>query len=150
MLQKADSIGGDPDGALLAVFVKVLNEMQGYYAKQDYIALFEHQLATTGKLAGFKETYQRVSGRSWEDDLDLIDNLGVSDLFRIVHCDKPEATDYQESIEASPNACKLELSKHCLEAHKILMELNPENAAKFKDVAKYFEEEVKKGSGEPS
>lgn len=73
--QKADTIGGEPDSALLAVFAKVLNEMQGYYAKQDYIAQFEHDLATKGKLDDFKATYEKVAGRPWEEDLDLIDTV---------------------------------------------------------------------------
>ncbi len=73
--QKADAIGGNPDAALLGVFVKVLNEIQGYYAKQDYVAQFECDLDTKGKLAAFKETYRNVSGRDWEEDLDDIDTL---------------------------------------------------------------------------
>lgn len=73
--QKADTIGGNPNSALLGVFAKVLNEVQGYYAKQDYIAQFECDLDQKGKLEAFKETYREVSGRAWEEDLDDIDTL---------------------------------------------------------------------------
>ena len=44
----------------------------------------------------------------------------------------------------SANATKLELSKNCLEAHQVLMNLSAENTAKFKDVAKFFAEDVAK------
>lgn len=79
---------------------------------------------------------------------DLIDNLGVSDLFHIVDCDEDSGVEYDSSYESGEGASKLEMSRGCLEAHQILMDHNPENVAKFKDVAKYFEEEVKKGEAE--
>ena len=78
--QKADAVGGDAENALLEVFAKVLNELQGFYAKLDYIAQFERDLTKRGQLASFKEVYTRLSGRSWEADLDTIDNLD-NDLF---------------------------------------------------------------------
>ncbi|RYD29164.1 MAG: BREX system P-loop protein BrxC, partial [Verrucomicrobiaceae bacterium] len=39
--QKFDGIGGDHSAPILEVFVKVLNELQGYYGKQGYLAQFE-------------------------------------------------------------------------------------------------------------
>jgi hypothetical protein len=70
--QKADHIGGDATAPILEVFVKVLNELRGYHGKQGHIAKFEHDLDRAGQLAPFKETYQRVNGRSWETDRDAI------------------------------------------------------------------------------
>lgn len=84
--QKADGIGGKENAALLEVFVKVFNEMQGYYSKQAYVAEFEDQLAKRGELDGFKSTYATVSGRKWEDDLDLIDTL-ENDTFAKAYAD---------------------------------------------------------------
>lgn len=74
---------------------------------------------------------------------DLIDNLGVSDLFNIVHCDQAAAVNYA-AAETGEQPSKLDLSRNCLEAHQVLMDLNPDNVAKFKDVAKFFSEEVKR------
>ena len=37
-----------------------------------------------------------------------------------------------------------EMSRHCLEAHRILMEIKPENVGKFKDVAQFLAEDLKK------
>lgn len=55
--QKSDAIGGDRESAVLEVFVKVLNELQGYYAKQGHIAQFEYGLDSRGELDAFKKTY---------------------------------------------------------------------------------------------
>ena len=73
---------------------------------------------------------------------DLIDNLGVLHLFRVVQGRDLENLSFSEV--ASTGASKLELSRNCLEAHQVLMNLSPENVAKFKDVAKFFAEEVAK------
>ena len=73
---------------------------------------------------------------------DLIDNLGVLHLFRVVQASGPENLCFT-AVE-SANASKLELSKNCLAAHQVLMDLNPANVAKFKDVAKFFAEDVAK------
>ena len=63
--QKSDAIGGDRESAVLEVFVKVLNELQGYYAKQGHIAQFEYGLDSRGELEAFKQAYAEVSGRTW-------------------------------------------------------------------------------------
>ncbi|MDB6032217.1 MAG: Anti-sigma-factor antagonist, partial [Verrucomicrobiales bacterium] len=44
-----------------------------------------------------------------------------------------------------------EISRTCLEAHKTLMEINPANISKFKDVTQFLAEDLKKmeeGSGQ--
>jgi len=70
--QKFDGIGGDHSAPILEVFVKVLNELQGYYGKQGYIARFEHDLDVRGDFVPFKETYLRVNGTAWENDREAI------------------------------------------------------------------------------
>lgn len=70
--QKFDGIGGDHSAPILEVFVKVLNELQGYYGKQGYIARFEHDLDVRGDFVPFKETYLRVNGATWEKDREAI------------------------------------------------------------------------------
>ena len=42
--QKADTISKTEFDAVLAVFVKVFNEMHGYFGKQGYVAEFEREL----------------------------------------------------------------------------------------------------------
>lgn len=70
--QKFDAIGGDRSSSILEVFVKVLNELQGYYGKQGYVARFEHDLDVRGDFVPFKETYLRINGASWERDREAI------------------------------------------------------------------------------
>ncbi len=70
--QKFDGIGGTHEAPILEVFMKVLNELQGYYGNQGYVAQFEHDLDKRGQFEAFKHTYQRVNGRSWENDRDAL------------------------------------------------------------------------------
>lgn len=70
--QKFDGIGGDHSAPILEVFVKVLNELQGYFGKQGYIARFEHDLDIRGEFVPFKATYLRVNGTTWEIDREAL------------------------------------------------------------------------------
>ena len=70
--QKFDGIGGDHSAPILEVFVKVLNELQGYFGKQGYIARFEHDLDVRAEFVPFKETYLRVNGTTWEIDREAL------------------------------------------------------------------------------
>lgn len=64
--QKADVISKTQTDALLAVFVKVFDEMSGFYGKQGHIANFERDLDSRGLYQQFKDAYAAVSGRAWE------------------------------------------------------------------------------------
>lgn len=64
--QKADIISKNQIDALLSVFVKVFNEMCGYFGKQGYIAQFERDLDSRNQLSAFKDAYQRLAGKPWE------------------------------------------------------------------------------------
>lgn len=63
--QKADVISKTQIDALLAVFVKVFDEMCGYYGKQGHIANFERDLDSRDLYAPFQEAYEALSGRTW-------------------------------------------------------------------------------------
>jgi len=73
---------------------------------------------------------------------DLIDNLGVLQLFRVVQGSAPDNLCFT-AVDCA-GASKLEMSRNCLEAHRVLMNLNADNAAKFKDVARFFSEDIEK------
>ncbi len=70
--QKADTISKKNEDAVLAVFVKVFNEMRGFYGKQGYIAKFEMDLDKSGKYEQFKNDYQEISGMTWENGREQI------------------------------------------------------------------------------
>ena len=64
--QKADVISKTQIDALLSVFMKVFDEMCGYYGKQGHIAQFERDLDTRGLFADFQAAYQILTGRDWQ------------------------------------------------------------------------------------
>jgi anti-anti-sigma factor len=76
---------------------------------------------------------------------DLLENLGVAHLFHTV-AGKPQGEDGKLVPVEQPaaNATKTDISRTCLEAHKVLMEINPANVARFKDVAQFLAEDLKK------
>lgn len=103
--QKADIISKTQVDALLSVFVKVFNEMCGYYGKQGYIAQFERDLDSRELFQPFKEAYQSIANKPWErgreqalletgniakayaqiTDEDLVLAKGILDKYRAQH-----------------------------------------------------------------
>jgi anti-sigma B factor antagonist len=75
---------------------------------------------------------------------ELLESLGVLQLFKLSQGPIP-ASDDNQSLPLTP-CCpsKEEVTRACLEAHQILMQLSPENAAKFKEVATFLAEDLKK------
>jgi anti-anti-sigma factor len=75
---------------------------------------------------------------------DLLENLGVEHLFKIVN--GPELnTNRLQPVEQTPaSQDRKEISRTCLEAHNTLMQINPDNVSKFKDVAAFLAEDLKK------
>jgi hypothetical protein len=63
--QKADIISKTQVDALLSVFVKVFNEMCGYFGKVPHIAQFERELDSRGQLQAFKDAYERIGKKEW-------------------------------------------------------------------------------------
>ena len=64
--QKADTISKTETDAVLSVFVKVFNEMRGYYGKQGYVAKFELDLDTRGVYEDFQQAFKEIAGTSWK------------------------------------------------------------------------------------
>jgi anti-sigma B factor antagonist len=73
---------------------------------------------------------------------DLIDNLGVADRFKIVQYEL--AKEDFKPVQPATGVSREEVTRTCLEAHEILMALNPANIPKFKDVVQFFAENLKK------
>ena len=56
--------------------------------------------------------------------------------------------DGTEILSHEPvNASREELASACLEAHDVLMRINPENVARFKEVSQFMAQELKKLKG---
>jgi anti-sigma B factor antagonist len=75
---------------------------------------------------------------------DMLDNLGIIHLFKIVRGPSPASKSMNAVEQPSSNPDKKELSRTCLEAHKLLMEINPDNIPKFKDVTRFLEEDIQR------
>jgi len=74
---------------------------------------------------------------------ETLENLGVMDLFTIRSCPDLQGTQF-ETVARSTGNSKLDITRNCLEAHKTLMLLRPENIQKFKDVAQFLTDDVKR------
>lgn len=70
---KADANHGRD--AILRVFLKVFNEMQGFCADHPEIAFMERHLAKRGKYQTFVEVFRREYGSEWESERDAKDLL---------------------------------------------------------------------------
>ena len=97
--QKADLISKNQMDALLAVFVKVFNELRGYYSKQGYIAELEAELDGRKLLAPFKDAYRKeANGRAWETDRDVVHTLENETFARAYS--KVAGVSYDEALKA--------------------------------------------------
>ncbi len=74
---------------------------------------------------------------------ELIENLGVLDLFE-VKTEAVPSTVIFEPTAAGMEATREQITRTCLEAHRTLMDANPENIPKFKEVTQFMAEDLKK------
>ena len=81
--------------------------------------------------------------------IELLDNLGLMDYFKLTDSNGLDESGLQSVNHTSVQPGVKEVSETCLDAHKTLMDLNPENVPKFKDVTRFLEEDLNKsGTGE--
>lgn len=108
--QKADVISKTQIDALLAVFVKVFDEMSGYYGKQGHIAQFERDLDSRGLYESFKKAYETLAGRTWQKGREqaLLESKNIAKAYaEVTSGDEAAAigildkyrSDYRVSIE---------------------------------------------------
>jgi len=77
-----------------------------------------------------------------ERNLDLLSNLGLDQLFIMGGDGNGAGVDgVQKPLPGGP-ADKTAQAQTMLEAHEELVEANPENAAKFKDVLEYLKQDL--------
>ncbi|MGP8201276.1 MAG: STAS domain-containing protein [Limisphaerales bacterium] len=74
---------------------------------------------------------------------ETLENLGVTGLFAIRTCAEPASNKF-EPLAKAPNNTQMELTRTCLEAHETLMAIKPENIQKFKDVAQFLADDLKR------
>ena len=74
---------------------------------------------------------------------ELLDNLGAAHLFKSTTGPIQLPADMRSCIPESTNPTHEEITRTSLEAHQTLMAMNPENQARFKDVAQFLAEDLK-------
>ena len=108
--QKADVISKTQIDALLSVFVKVFDEMCGYYGKHGHIAQFERDLDGRDIYEKFKNTYKDITGQDWTDGREqaLLEGSNIARAYsQVTDTDESAAmgildkyrNDYKLSIE---------------------------------------------------
>lgn len=107
---KSDTNGKQDKDAIVKVFLKVFNEMQGFCGSMPYLADLERRLMEEGRFEEFKHTFEEEYGDAWEDsrqDFDFIQDTVVDVLADMGFMSEDAArnwcekatTEYQISIE---------------------------------------------------
>ena len=74
---------------------------------------------------------------------ELLENLGALHLFRVLNEPLQLPDGVQASTPESSNPTHEEITRISLAAHKTLMQVNPDNVARFKDVTQFLAEDLK-------
>lgn len=67
---KSDSTSKSNKDAIVKVFMKVFNEMQGFCSSLPWLADLERQMVKDNVYGSFKEKFEELSGNKWEDSRD--------------------------------------------------------------------------------
>ena len=129
---KSESNSKENKDAIVNVFLKVFNEMQGFCGSMPYLADLERHLAEADQLAAFKEKFEDAYGDAWEDsrqDFDFIQDTVVEVLVDMGYMSEPAARNwcekatepYQISIEDFAKRVKAYLDKKGSNHHVVFL-----------------------------
>ncbi|MDX9802207.1 MAG: BREX system P-loop protein BrxC, partial [Spirochaetia bacterium] len=82
--QLSDAAQASADNAILFIFEKVFNRMIGYFPENRNISEFERHLDEEGIYGKFKEDYQRITGRSWQESRSKSFGIGLGKLVQVL------------------------------------------------------------------
>lgn len=143
--QKADVISKTQIDALLAVFVKVFDEMCGYYGKQGHIAQFERDLDSRDLYDKFKNAYETLAGRSWEKGREqaLLEAKNIAKAYAQV-TDGDEA-DASGILDKYRTQYRVSIEDFAEQVHAYLDQQSPDFRLNFlvDEVGQYIAENVK-------
>lgn len=150
-------ISGRANFSLSIDFRTLLNELQQRNYQYFVLDLSECILMDStflGVLAGFglkmaqatKETEpRRIELLNPNPRVaELLESLGIAHLFNVTRGAAGLDGCREEDVPACAPASKEEITRACLEAHQTLMAINPQNIARFKDVAQFLAEDLKR------
>jgi len=96
---KSESNGKQNKDAIVNVFLKVFNEMQGFCGSMPHIADLERRLVEVGRFDEFKEAFEDEYGDPWEDsrkDFDFIQDSVVDALVSMDYMSEAAARNWCE------------------------------------------------------
>ncbi len=96
---KSESNGKQNKDAIVNVFLKVFNEMQGFCGSMPHVADLERRLTESGKFEEFKAAFEDGYGDPWEDsrqDFDFIQDDVVDALVEIDFMSEAAARNWCE------------------------------------------------------
>lgn len=143
--QKADTISKKEVDAVLAVFVKVFNEMCGYYGKQGYVAQFERELDNRGHYEEFKKAYEKIAGKPWEKGREeiILEKGNIAKAYSQVS-GTPEDI-HKNIIDAYRNDYKLSIEDFANQVHDYIKKQKPNFRLNFfvDEIGQYIADNVK-------
>ena len=96
---KSEAIGKQDKDAIVNVFLKVFNEMQGFCGSMPHLADLEQRLSEAGSLSEFKCAFEEEYGSTWESSrqhFDFIQDTVVDALTDIGFMSEPAARNWCE------------------------------------------------------
>ena len=129
---KSDSNSKQNKDAIVNVFLKVFNEMQGFCGSLPHLADLESQLTDVGKYDAFKEAFEDEYGAEWENSrhkFDFIQDDVVEALVKIDFMSEAAARNwcekatenYRISIEDFAKRVKEYIDKNGENRHVVFM-----------------------------
>lgn len=107
---KSDSNSKQNKDAIVNVFLKVFNEMQGFCGAMPFLADLERKLTEEGQYNEFKQKFEEVYGEAWEDsrqDFDFIQDDVVEVLTGMDFMSEAAARNWCEKV-AEPYQISIE------------------------------------------
>jgi anti-sigma B factor antagonist len=81
-----------------------------------------------------------------ERNADLLRNLGLNNLFTVESkADLANQTGTEAALSSDDNLSRLDHAACMIEAHEALVDADPENFARFKDVLEYLKQDLRAG-----
>lgn len=129
---KGEMTGKQDKDAIVSVFLKVFNEMQGFYGANPHIADLERQLAYDGRFEEFKKAFEDSTGELWtearndfdynqDEAVEVLVDIGVmSEEAARNWCEKA-FTPYSISIERFADMVKKYIDKKGKNHHVVFL-----------------------------
>lgn len=116
---KSDGGGKQNKDAIVNVFLKVFNEMQGFCGAMPFLADLERKLTEEGRYNEFEQKFKEVYGATWKDsrqDFDFIQDDVVEVLTRMDFMSEAAARNWCEKA-AEPYQISIEDFAKRVKAH---------------------------------